>query len=149
MAGSLNKVELIGRLGQAPKLSYLPSETAVAEFSLATSETYKDKGGQKQENTEWHNIKIFGKPAEFFAKHLSKGRLVFISGTLRTRRWESEDGQKHNKTEVVLFGPAHGIKFLDSMKAAEVPSGQKQAPAPEEDGPAFPSEASGMDDVPF
>lgn len=148
MAGSLNKVELIGRLGQTPKLTYLPSGTPVAEFSLATSETFKDKEGQKQENTEWHNIKIFGKPAEFFAKHLSKGRLVFICGTLRTRRWESEDGQKHNKTEVVLFGPAHGIKFLDSMKTTDAPSGQAQAPA-EEDGPAFPSEASGMDDVPF
>lgn len=147
MAGSLNKVDLIGRLGQDPKLTYLPSGKAVCEFSVATSETWKDKEGERQESTEWHTVKVYGRPAEFFSNHLSKGRLVYITGTLRTRKWEKE-GHTFYKTEILLFGPTHGIKFLDSMKTDET-AGRSSAPGEDDHGPAFPSEASGMDDVPF
>jgi single-strand DNA-binding protein len=165
MAGSVNKVILVGRLGQDPKLTYLPSGSPAAEFSLATDETYKNREGQKVEQTEWHRIKVYGKPAEFCGNYLSKGRLVFIEGSLRTRSWEDKDGQKRYTTEVVISAPGHTIQFLDSKgggaEAGAAPYGGSEEPrggqAPkakrpareEEPGPAFPSESSGMDDVPF
>lgn len=186
MAGSLNKVMLIGRLGQDPKLAYLPSGSPAAEFTLATDESYKDRDGNKVERTEWHRIKVFGKSAEFCSNYLSKGRLVYVEGALRTRSWEDQQGQKRYMTEVVVSGPGTTVSFLDSkFQSAEAPQGgyqnqggprqggyqnapqnapqggrgpgrqapPQQQPQPgydEEDlGPAFPSEASGMDDVPF
>jgi single-strand DNA-binding protein len=168
MAGSVNKVVLIGRLGQDPKLAYLPSGTPAAEFTLATDETYKNREGQKVEQTEWHRIKVYGKSAEFCSNYLSKGRLVYVEGTLRTRSWEDQQGQKRYMTEVVVSGPGHTVTFLDSKGSAPQaeggdyqPRGQQggqqqqrgrasqPAPAEEDLGPAFPSEASGMDDVPF
>lgn len=145
----LNKVELIGRLGQDPKLIYLPSGSPVMEFSLATGESYKDKEGNKIEQTEWHRVKVFGKAAEFLAGHLAKGRLVYVAGTLRTRNWD-KDGQKHYITEVVLFNNAHVVKFLDKKPEEPAAQQRQQAQPSEQDlGPAFPSEAGGMDDVPF
>ena len=86
MAGSLNKVLLIGRLGQDPKLSYLPSGQPVANFNVATDESFKDKDGNKVERTEWHRVAVYGKSAEFCANYLTKGSLVYIEGTLRTRK---------------------------------------------------------------
>jgi len=173
MAGSINKVILVGRLGQDPKLTYLPSGSPVAEMSVATDESFKDRDGNKVERTEWHRVKVFGRSAEFCNNYLSKGRLVYIEGTLRTRSWEDQQGQKRYMTEVVVTGPGHTIQGLDSRgQAAEAPMGAEggapqpgrrpqqggQRPPqgaprqsyPDEDlGPAFPSEASGMDDVPF
>jgi len=178
MAGSLNKVILIGRLGQDPKLTYLPSGSPVAELSVATDESYKDRDGNKVERTEWHRVKVFGRSAEFCNNYLSKGRLVYVEGTLRTRSWDDQQGQKHYMTEVVVTAPGHTIQGLDSRgQTAEAPGpdegfapsprrpqpqgGQRRdaggpqggAPRPshadEDPGPAFPSEASGMDDVPF
>ncbi|GAB6038858.1 single-stranded DNA-binding protein [Fundidesulfovibrio butyratiphilus] len=174
MAGSINKVILVGRLGQDPKLTYLPSGAPVAEFSLATDESYKNREGQKVEQTEWHRVKVFGRSAEFCGNYLSKGRLVYVEGQLRTRSWEDQQGQKRYITEVVVSAPGHTIQGLDSRGGASAaPSeyeqggyggprsgpqggGQRGAPAqrqqrPSQDpGPeAFPSEASGMDDVPF
>jgi single-strand DNA-binding protein len=186
MAGSLNKVMLIGRLGQDPKLAYLPSGSPAAEFTLATDESYKDRDGNKVERTEWHRIKVFGKSAEFCSNYLSKGRLVYVEGALRTRSWDDQQGQKRYMTEVVISGPGTTVTFLDSkFQSAEAPQGGyqnapqggyqnqggprqggyqnqggpgqgRQAPPPQQPrqededlGPAFPSEASGMDDVPF
>jgi len=166
MAGSLNKVILIGRLGQDPKLAYLPSGSPAAEFTLATDESYKNREGQKVEQTEWHRIKVYGKSAEFCSNYLSKGRLVYVEGQLRTRSWEDQQGQKRYMTEVVVSGPGHTVTFLDSKGAgapadagdnpqraqqAPRPQGRASQPAPPDEdlGPAFPSEASGMDDVPF
>jgi single-strand DNA-binding protein len=168
MAGSVNKVILIGRLGQDPKLAYLPSGTPAAEFTLATDESYKNREGQKVEQTEWHRVKVYGKSAEFCSNYLSKGRLVYVEGQLRTRSWEDQQGQKRYMTEVVVSGPGHTVTFLDSKgagagapaesgdypqkaQAAQRPQGRASQPAPSDEdlGPAFPSEASGMDDVPF
>lgn len=183
MAGSLNKVILIGRLGQDPKLQYLPSGSPVTEFSLATDESYTNRDGQRVEQTEWHRIKVFGRVAEVCSNYLSKGRLVYIEGQLRTRSWEDQQGQKRYITEIVVSGPGSTVTFLESRNQAEgggyagrppqqgrqeyggapqrqappeanrAPAGQT-AKAPlyedqDEMGPAFPSEASGMDDVPF
>ncbi len=172
MAGSLNKVMIIGRMGSDAKLSYLPSGQPVANFNVATDESYRDKqSGEKIERTEWHRVAVFGKSAEFCANYLGKGRLVYVEGTLRTRKWQDKDGQDRYTTEVTVQPYGGTVQGLDSPRgqAAEhggyedAPPQQRQAPrqqgAPqkrqqpayeEEDlGPAFPSEASGMDDVPF
>ncbi|QLA15655.1 single-stranded DNA-binding protein [Desulfolutivibrio sulfoxidireducens] len=169
MAGSLNKVILIGRLGQDPKLTYLPSGNPVANFNVATDESYKDRDGNKVERTEWHRVAVYGRSAEFCGNYLTKGRLVYIEGSLRTRKWQGQDGQDRYTTEVVVTGPGHTVNFLDSRsQTTDAPQGeyggqqrqqrqgqegrQASQPAPRHDddlGPAFPSEASGMDDVPF
>ena len=99
---SLNKVILIGRLGQSPELKYIPqSETAVANFSLATNESVKSKSGDGYDvKVEWHKIVAWGKQAEFCEKYLEKGKQVCIEGRLRTRTWEGQDGKKNYMTEV-------------------------------------------------
>ena len=106
---SLNKVLLIGRLGQDPKLNYLQNGTPVASLSLATDESYKDKNGNKVERTEWHRVVVWGKQAEFCANYLSKGRLVFVEGKLQTRKWQDRQGQDRYTTEIV----AARIQALD------------------------------------
>lgn len=96
---SLNKAQLIGRLGQDPEVKYTPSGTAVCNFSVATSEKFTDKSGQKQERTEWHRVVVFSKLAELCGQYLSKGRQVYVEGRLQTRSWD-KDGQKHYTTEI-------------------------------------------------
>ena len=100
MAKSVNKVILIGNLGKDPEVKYTPSGTAMAKFTLATNERYKDKDGQWQDRTEWHNVVAWNKLGEIAGEYLKKGRPVYIEGRLQTRSWE-KDGQKHYKTEVV------------------------------------------------
>jgi len=182
MAGSVNKAILVGRLGQDPKLTYLPSGAPVAEFTVATDESFKNREGQKEERTEWHRVKVFGKAAEFCSNYLAKGRLVYVEGKIATRSWEDQQGQKRYLTEVVVSAPGHTVQFMDS-KAGGSPQEhgqdgyqpQQGRPSPQQQGgygqqqhrqqhqnnnrqqygrdddmgPAFPSEASGMDDVPF
>lgn len=153
MAGSLNKCIIIGRLGQNPKLTYLPSGQPVAEMSIATDESYKDRDGNKVEKTEWHRVKVFGKAAEFCGQYLGKGRLVYIEGTLRTRKWQ-KDGQDHYVTEVVVSAPGHSVTALDKGQgqgnAAQGPGDRRGNAGQDDDtGPSFPSDAGGLDDVPF
>lgn len=100
MSRSLNKVLLIGRLGRDPEVRYMQSGQAVANFSVATNEGYKDKNGDWQERTEWHKVVLFGKTAEAAAQYLSKGDQVYIEGRNQTREWEN-DGTKRFTTEVV------------------------------------------------
>lgn len=102
MSQSLNKVTLIGRLGKDPETRYTASGQCVANFSLATDESYTDREGEKQKKTEWHNIVVWGKAAEsFVAPYLHKGDLVCIEGKLQTRSWEDKrDGSKHYTTEI-------------------------------------------------
>ena len=158
MAGSLNKVLLIGRLGRDPEMRYTPSGQPVTNFSIATDETYTGKDGQKVEKTEWHRIVVWGKQAEFCGNYLAKGRLVYIEGKLETRKWTDKDGAEKYTTEI----KADRVVGLDSRQSegGYTPAPQqyqKTQAAPqgggsnyEDDlGPAFPSEASGMDDAPF
>jgi len=183
MAGSMNKVILIGRLGRDPELSYTPNGQARAKFSVATDEGYRDRQtGQKVERTEWHNIVAWRQTAEFCGNYLGKGRLVMVEGKLQTRKWQDQNtGQDRYMTEVV----ADNVQGLDrapdgqfnqpgQQQGGYQQQGQQQNNSqqqgqqqnnsqqqtqqqsqqspqqPEEDlGPAFPSEASGMDDVPF
>ena len=101
MAGSINKAILVGRLGRDPETRYTPAGKAVTNFTMATSETWKDDSGERQERTEWHRIVIWGKLAETAAKYLSKGSQVYIEGKLQTREWTDKDGQKKYTTEIV------------------------------------------------
>lgn len=109
----LNKVILIGRLGQEPKLTVTDNKLAICNFSLATSESWT-KDGERQERTEWHRIVIFGKTAENAAKYLEKGSKVYVEGKIQSRKWE-KDGTEHTSTEVV----ATNITFLDSKKSQD------------------------------
>jgi len=104
MAGKgINKVILLGNLGKDPELKYTPQGTPVAKFSLATSDRYKDKDGNWQDRTEWHNITAWGRTAEIAGEYLKKGRQVYIEGALRTHSWDDKQtGQKKYMTEVVV-----------------------------------------------
>lgn len=96
----VNKVILMGHLGQDPKVRYFENGGCVAEFSLATSDAYKDKNGSKVEQTEWHNVILHNQPAQVAEKYLHKGDLVYVEGKLRTRNWDDKEGKKHYVTEV-------------------------------------------------
>jgi single-strand DNA-binding protein len=103
MARGVNKVILVGNLGKDPEVKYTPGGMAVAKFSLATSERKKDKEGNWQDHTEWHNLTAFGRTAEIAGEYLKKGRTVYIEGALRTSSWDDkESGQKKYKTEVIV-----------------------------------------------
>jgi single-strand DNA-binding protein len=105
---SVNKVILLGRLGQDPELKYTPSGTAVCNFSIATSENWTDKSGQKQEKTEWHRIVVWGKLGELCNQYLSKGRQAFVEGRLQTRSWDDQQGNKKYTTEIL----ASSVQFI-------------------------------------
>jgi single-strand DNA-binding protein len=119
---SVNKVILIGRLGQDPELKYTPSGQPVCTFSLATTEAWSDKNGQKQERTEWHRIVVWGKLGELCNQYLTKGRQCFVEGRLQTRSWDGKDGQKRYTTEIT----ANTVQFLGSGQGK---SAEDQRPA--------------------
>ncbi len=98
---SLNKVMLIGNLGKDPEVRYTTSGTAVASFSLATSEKFKNRNGEWEERTEWHNITLWGRLAEIAGEYLAKGKTVYIEGRLQTRKWQDRDGRDRYTTEIV------------------------------------------------
>ena len=99
MAG-VNKVILMGRLGRDPEMRYTPSGTAIATLNLATSETYKDRDGNKQERTEWHRVVLWDRKAEIAGEYLRKGSMAFIEGRLQTRKWTDKEGQERYTTEI-------------------------------------------------
>ena len=105
---SVNKVILVGRLGQNPEVRYTPSGSAVANFSVATNEAWTDKNNQKQERTEWHRVVVWGKLAELCNQYLQKGRQCYVEGRLQTRSWQDKDGTTKYSTEV----QAQTIQFL-------------------------------------
>ena len=140
---SLNKWLGIGRLGRDPEMRRTTGGTDVANFSIATDESYTDKSGQKVEKTEWHAVVAWGKKAELAQKYLHKGSLVLIEGPIQTRSWNDKDGQKKYKTEVV----ANNIQFLE-------PRGQTTSqPQPEfnmpDEAPGGRADAVPEDDLPF
>ena len=119
---SVNKVILLGRLGQDPELKYTPAGAAVCNFSLATSENWTDKSGQKQERTEWHRVVVWGKLAELCNQYLSKGRQAFVEGRLQTRSWDDKQGQKRYTTEI----NATTVQFIGGQAQAGQGSYQSQ-----------------------
>jgi single-strand DNA-binding protein len=102
MAKSINKATLIGNVGKDPEVKFLPSGAAVANFTLATSERFKDKGGEFQERTEWHNLVAFQRLAEIVRDYVKKGSKLYVEGRIQTRSWDDKDNQKHYKTEIVI-----------------------------------------------
>lgn len=111
----LNKVQLIGRLGQDPEIRYTQASNAVANLSLATSETWKDKNtGEKQERTEWHRVVLFGKIAEIAGEYLRKGSLVYIEGKLQTQKWTDNDGIERYTTQIVVQPFSGTMQMLSS-----------------------------------
>lgn len=115
---SVNKVILVGNLGKDPEVRYTQTGSAVANFSLATSEQWNDKDGKRQERTEWHNIVVWGKSAEHCGQYLSKGRQVFVEGSIRTRSYDDKSGNKRYITEVV----AQRVQFLGSGGGSRGPA---------------------------
>lgn len=113
MAG-INKVIIIGNLGKDPEMRYTPSGTAIASFSIATSETWKDKNtGEKKEQTEWHNMTAFGRTAEVIGQYVKKGSKLYCEGKLKTDCWEDETGTKKYKTGIIV----NKVEFLDSKQS--------------------------------
>ena len=175
----LNKVMIIGRLGRDPELRYTQSGSPVASLNIATDESYTDREGNKVDRTEWHRVSVFQRQAENCANYLTKGSLVFVEGSLQTRKWQDQQGQDRYTTEI----KAQRVQFLDRKGDAPreagggrgyeedygAPAAAPRGNAPrggqtggarqqpqggrkgmdEDLGPAFPSEASNMDDVPF
>ena len=175
----VNKVMLVGRLGRDPELRYSSSGMPIANLRIATDESYVDRDGNKVERTEWHTVVVFQRAAENCANFLAKGSLVFVEGSLQTRKWQDQQGQDRYSTEV----KAQRVQFLDRKGARDgapdnayaqdggysdgaLPEGgqggqhggnkgggnqggRQQQDQRDDLGPAFPSEASGMDDVPF
>src|SRR5690348_10979444 len=109
--GAVNLVLLVGNLGRDAELRYTPQGVAVTNFSIATTETWNDKSGQRQERTEWHRINLWGKAAESLTEYLTKGKQIFVQGRIQTRQWDDKDGNKRYTTEIradriVLLGGA-------------------------------------------
>jgi len=129
MAGGVNKVILIGNLGADPDMRYTPSGQGVCELRIATSESWNDKNGQRQERTEWHRVVVWGKRAEVCSKYLSKGRQVYIEGRIQTRSYDDKEGQKRYITEVI----AQEVVFIGG--------GGKGGEGRRDDGPPPPNDA--------
>lgn len=121
--GTVNKVLLIGRLGGDPEVRYAPSGNAVANFSMATNRSYKDKDGNQQEQTEWHRIVAWSRLAEFAKQYLHKGMRVYIEGRLQYREWQDQNGVKRNVTDVI----ANDIQMLESL-GTKPDKGEQESP---------------------
>ena len=145
MSKGVNKAIIIGNLGQDPEVKYMPNGNAVANITVATSESWKDKNsGEKVEKTEWHRVVFFKRLAEIAGEYLKKGSKVYVEGQLKTRKWDKE-GQTHYSTEII----AREMQMLDGQSAQGVPqphAGQNQAP-PQQAAPPIDPEFD--DDIPF
>jgi single-strand DNA-binding protein len=141
--GSVNKVILIGNLGRDPEVRYTQGGAPVANFTLATNETWTDKSGSRQERTEWHRVVVWGKTAEIVREHLTKGKQVYVEGSLQTRQWDDKEGNKRSTTEVkalrvVLLGRPDGGGEMRGSASPPMDAGGDESQAPPEG-----------DDIPF
>jgi single-strand DNA-binding protein len=155
-SGSVNKVILIGRLGKDPEIKYTPSGAPVAKFSLATDEVFKDRSGEQQKRTEWHNIVAWNKLAEICGEYLTKGKQVYIEGSIRSRQWEDQAGNKRTAYDIV----ARDMRMLgsraESERMAAASAERAAAPGAEQASSGRPTELEPPpepqiteDDVPF
>jgi single-strand DNA-binding protein len=151
MAGGVNKAIVIGNLGSDPEVRFTPSGQAVANFRIATNESWTDKNGQKQERTEWHRIVAWGKLGERCGEYLAKGRQCYVEGRLQTREWTDKEGKKNYTTEIV----ATNVQFLGGRDGA-APGRSKPQNGEEEVGPPPPGmeepaapQGGAEDDIPF
>jgi single-strand DNA-binding protein len=138
---SVNRVILIGNLGRDPEVRYTQNGSAVANFTLATNEVWTDKGGERQERTEWHRIVVWGKQAEIVREHLTKGKQVYVEGSIQTRQWDDREGNKRQTTEikalrVVMLGrPEPGESRAHTAVASSDAAGDDAGPPPDDDIP--------------
>jgi single-strand DNA-binding protein len=152
---SVNKAILIGRLGKDPETRYMTNGEAVTNVSLATSENYKDKSGEKQERTEWHNLVFYRRLAEIAGEYLKKGSMIYVEGRIQTRKWQDKEGKDRYTTEIVV----NEMTMLGSKSAGggsfEVVESQSSAPARSAPAakPAAPAAKGNFDnfddDIPF
>jgi single-strand DNA-binding protein len=151
---SVNKVILVGRLGRDPETRYTGGGQAVANFSVATDETYRDKAGERQKRTEWHKIVVWGKQAEIAQQYLKKGSLVFIEGRIQSREWQDKEGQKRTSFEIVannfrmLGGRGDGAQSGSFGGGARPEEHDQAAPAEDFGGGSSGPEISD-EDIPF
>ncbi len=146
---SVNKVIIVGNLGRDPEVRYMPDGGAIANISVATTESWKDKSGEKQERTEWHRVAFFGKLAEIAGEYLKKGSQVYVEGSLRTRKWQDKEGKDRYTTEIV----ADRMQMLGSRGGGSEAMSQ-EAPAKEHASSKSESKSVGgmedlEDDIPF
>ncbi len=146
----INKVIIVGTLGQDPDVKYTASGSPVVNVSVATNENWKDKQGEAQERTEWHRIVIFGKIAEVAAQYLKKGSQVYFEGKIQTRKWQDQSGQDRYTTEIVIdmngtMQMLGGRQGAGSTVPFDPPSKPAAKPAPAEMAPID----DGFDDIPF
>jgi single-strand DNA-binding protein len=145
---SLNKVQLIGRLGKDPETRYMTNGEAVTNVSMATSETYKDKSGEKVEKVDWHNLVFYRRLAEVAGEYLKKGSELYIEGKIHTRKWQDKEGRDRYTTEIIV----HEMQMLGSKPQGSGAQPAMRAPASR---PAAPAQPSGgnfdnfEDDIPF
>ncbi len=139
---SLNKVMIIGNVGNEPEMRFIASGKPVTTFSVATNRTYSSAEGERKEETEWLNVVVWNKLAELCNQFLGKGRLVYVEGRMRTRSWDGQDGQKHYRTELI----GKQVTFLD--KSGQ-PLDRSAQPAPESGQPGEKSGDIEPDDIPF
>jgi single-strand DNA-binding protein len=155
---SINKVILIGNLGADPETRYLPSGDAVTNIRIATTDSWKDKSGEKQEHTEWHRVAFFGKVAEIAGEYLKKGSPVYVEGRIRTRKWQDKEGQERFSTEIVadrmqLLGGRGSGAGMGGGGAESMGREPAAASAPSGTAKAAPRKGGGFDemddDIPF
>lgn len=147
----LNKAMVFGNLTRDPELRALPSGMNVCSFSIATNRVYKDRDGKKQEQTDFHNIVVFGRQADTVAQYLKKGSSAFVEGRMQTRSWEGKDGEKKYRTEIVAdrvqFGPK-GSGGGGARRSADDQSAPEEAPSGGS-GIEYPKDDINPDDIPF
>lgn len=142
----INKVIVLGNLGNDPETRHMPNGNAVTNTSIATSESWKDKNtGQQQEKTEWHRVVFFNRLAEIAGEYLRKGSKVYIEGSLRTRKWEDSNGVERHTTEIV----ASDMQMLDSKPDGQQGGYQQQPSQPQQQSAPSPAAAEFEDDIPF
>ncbi len=154
---SVNKVILVGNLGQDPEVKYMPSGGAVTNISIATTDTWKDKAsGEKKERTEWHRVVFFNRLAEIVGEYLRKGSTVYVEGNLRTRKWQDQSGQDRYTTEIVaremqmLGGKPGGSSDYQKNSAPPQQASAPQQNAPQQQGSEAPQNFDNFDDdIPF
>ena len=140
---SINKVILVGHLGRDPEVRFTTGGTTVANFTLATNDVWTDKAGEKQERTEWHRIVVWGKQAEIMGEYLSKGKQVYVEGSLQTREWNDRDGNKRQTTEiraqrVLMLGRGEGkSEAAGASRPAEMDADPGSGPQMSEDDIPF------------
>ena len=145
----LNKAIVIGNLTRDPELRSLPSGIKVCSFSLATNRVWKDKNGAKQENTDYHNVVVFGRQAETVAQYMKKGSSILVEGRMQTRSWDDKDGTKKYRTEIVADRTQFGPRAGGSTGGSASPAPAKEAKGEELDSIEYPEEDINPEDIPF